>query len=390
MKVLFIMPRFPYPPHKGDQVVAYRRIQTLSANHDITLLTFYEDDHELEGLAHLSQYCTAIHTVKLTKLQSWLNVISRGMFSRLPLQVLYYRSRRFNMNLQKMFLAEEFDLIHTYSLRMAQYTKDLAYPKVLELIDSMQLNFERRVQFETGLKRIVLAQELKRISAFEQEIGTHFDHMIVAASADREYLSRYPNVSVVPNGVSLDEFSPHDKSEKQPHTIIFSGNMNYFPNAQAVIWFAENCLPLIRAKCPDVIFVIAGKSPSKEVRDLEEPGKIIVTGFVESMPEQLRKAQVAIAPMQSGSGIQNKVLEAMACGLPVVTTTLGRGSIQAQDGTDLLVADSANDFAAAVCTLLSDQHRTSVIGASARNFVEQHYSWGIAAQSVSEIYRELV
>ncbi|MCL2605944.1 MAG: glycosyltransferase [Coriobacteriia bacterium] len=384
------MPRFPYPPHKGDQVVAYRRIQTLSANHDITLLTFYEDDHELEGLAHLSQYCTAIHTVKLTKLQSWLNVISRGMFSRLPLQVLYYRSRRFNMNLQKMFLAEEFDLIHTYSLRMAQYTKDLAYPKVLELIDSMQLNFERRVQFETGLKRIVLAQELKRISAFEQEIGTHFDHMIVAASADREYLSRYPNVSVVPNGVSLDEFSPHDKSEKQPHTIIFSGNMNYFPNAQAVIWFAENCLPLIRAKCPDVIFVIAGKSPSKEVRDLEEPGKIIVTGFVESMPEQLRKAQVAIAPMQSGSGIQNKVLEAMACGLPVVTTTLGRGSIQAQDGTDLLVADSANDFAAAVCTLLSDQHRTSVIGASARNFVEQHYSWGIAAQSVSEIYRELV
>ena len=384
------MPRFPYPPHKGDQVVAYRRIQTLSANHDITLLTFYEDDHELEGLAHLSQYCTAIHTVKLTKLQSWLNVISRGMFSRLPLQVLYYRSRRFNMNLQKMFLAEEFDLIHTYSLRMAQYTKDLAYPKVLELIDSMQLNFERRVQFETGLKRIVLAQELKRISAFEQEIGTHFDHMIVAASADREYLSRYPNVSVVPNGVSLDEFSPHGKSEKQPHTIIFSGNMNYFPNAQAVIWFAENCLPLIRAKCPDVIFVITGKSPSKEVRDLEEPGKIIVTGFVESMPEQLRKAQVAIAPMQSGSGIQNKVLEAMACGLPVVTTTLGRGSIQAQDGTDLLVADSANDFAAAVCTLLSDQHRTSVIGASARNFVEQHYSWGIAAQSVSEIYRELV
>ena len=364
MKILFVTPRFPYPPYKGDQILAFRRMQTLCRFHDIVLVTFYESDKELEGLDILSKYCSEIHTVKLTKKQSLLNILCHIPFSPLPLQVLYYKSADFRLVLQKVLAENCFDVIHTFLLRMADYTKEIRCPKVLELIDSMQLNFERRIEAEKGIKRLIFINELQRICKYERELGKNFDHMILSAQKDREYFND-DNISVIQSCVPLDEFMP-EKKKREPFRLVFSGNMNYFPNTHAVKWFVETCFSTIKKQYPEATLVIAGKNPTREVQRLSEVDGVIVTGFVESMNDCLNQASIAIAPMQSGSGIQTKILEAMACGLPVVTTSLGLGSIQAKPEKEIFVANSADDFAREICRLFSDRILAEEVGDNAR------------------------
>ena len=388
MKILYITMRFPYPPFKGDQAVAFNRLKYLSRKHEVSLLSLYETDAELDGILPLKAFCKNIYTVKLSRWQSVFNVICRGLFSNKPFQVLYYYSDAFAKQLQTLLETEQFDLVHAYLLRSAPYINSVALPKVLDLIDSMQLNFERRASAETGLKRWLVREELNRLISYERGVGEIADRMIVVAEPDRRCLAQ-KHTSVIPLGVDTEVFSP-EVAERTPYTIVFSGNMNYFPNDQAVRWFVDHCFSFIEAAVPRVRLVIAGRNPSELVKKYDERANITVTGFVESMPKLLNQAQLAIAPMQSGSGMQFKILEAMACGLPVVTTTLGLGDIQAVKEKEICVADSAEDFARVTIELLSNPSTVENIGFNARNYILANHSWECMAEKVDDIYMTLI
>ncbi|MBT9138511.1 MAG: N-acetyl-alpha-D-glucosaminyl L-malate synthase [Syntrophomonadaceae bacterium] len=388
MKILFVTPRFPYPPLKGDQVVPYHRLRILSQRHEITLFSLYEKEDELAGLDNLKPFCKAIHTVRLPQWRSVMNVALKGPFTSLPLQALYYWFNAFKKRIDELLAENSFDLIHAYMLRVAPYLSDVSAPKVLELIDSMQLNLERRVAMERIPKRWLFQEELRRIVHYERNIGDYFDQMIVVSEKDRALI---PNkkVRVIPNGVDTELFKPQSKESKEP-AIVFSGNMGYFPNESAVIWFVEKCFRRIKKEIPDAKLVIAGNNPSSKIKKLGDNLSIFVTGFVESMVDELNKAQVAIAPMQSGSGMQFKILEAMSCNLPVVTTTLGLGDIKARPGEEICVADTAEDFAETVVTLIKSPEMADRIGRKAREFVMHNHSWENAASQVEEIYSRLL
>ncbi|MBA2123511.1 hypothetical protein B9J78_00975 [bacterium Unc6] len=388
MKILFITPRFPYPPLKGDQAVPYHRLRILNRRHEITLLSLYDKEDELAGLDNLKPFCKAIHTVRLPQWRSVMNVALKGPFTSLPLQALYYWSNAFKKRIDELLAENSFDLIHAYMLRVAPYLSDVSAPKVLELIDSMQLNLERRVAMERIPKRWLFQEELRRIVHYERNIGDYFDQMIVVSEKDRALI---PNkkVRVIPNGVDTELFKPQSKESKEP-AIVFSGNMGYFPNESAVIWFVEKCFRRIKKEIPDAKLVIAGNNPSSKIKKLGDNLSIFVTGFVESMVDELNKAQVAIAPMQSGSGMQFKILEAMSCNLPVVTTTLGLGDIKARPGEEICVADTAEDFAETVVTLIKSPEMADRIGRKAREFVMHNHSWENAASQVEEIYSRLL
>jgi glycosyltransferase involved in cell wall biosynthesis len=196
-------------------------------------------------------------------------------------------------------------------------------------------------------------------------------------------------VSVIENGVDVEHFAPSGVTP-EPRSLVFTGNMGYEPNVDAVVWFVEHCLPRIREAVPEVKLAIAGARPSRAVQELaREPG-VQVTGFVESMPATLNAAEIAVAPLRSASGIQNKILEAMACGLPVVTTTTGLGAIDARDGEHLLVADGEEAHAAAVIRLLGDADLRARLGAAAREQVVARYSWARGAERVEEIYERVL
>jgi glycosyltransferase involved in cell wall biosynthesis len=170
---------------------------------------------------------------------------------------------------------------------------------------------------------------------------------------------------------------PTEMTKHDPASIVFSGNMNYKPNIDAVLWFNENCWSKMKKNFPDLIWVVAGSNPAGEILALKVDDKIKVTGRVSSLSSVISSAALSIAPMQSGSGMQFKILEAMSCGVPVVTTSLGLGDISAIHDQDVIVADSSDAFIQAVCGLLNSPHRSKIIGENGRKFVNKNHTWDV-------------
>lgn len=386
MKILFVTPRFPYPPHKGDTALAFHRLRTLSARHELVLLTMYEREAELEGLPRLNGFCSAVHTVRLPRWRSYLNMLALGAWSRTPLQVLYYRSRAFRAKLDELLARERFDLVHGFMLRLSPYLEDLPVPRVLELIDSMQLNLARTADRSRGLRRLLYREELRRIRPYEHRADRFGDALLLVSEIDRSMIPSERAVAL-PLGVDRTDAAPHDEASRP--VVVFSGNMGYAPNVEAVTWFANACWQRIRLAVPHAEFWIVGGNPVSAVEALASRDGIRVTGFVPEMAAVLRRAAVAVAPMRSGSGMQAKVLEAMACGLPVVASELGLGAIAARRGEELVVANAPGDFADSVISLLRDAPARQLMGSKARSYVTAHHSWEQIALHVESLYASL-
>jgi glycosyltransferase involved in cell wall biosynthesis len=273
-------------------------------------------------------------------------------------------------------------------LRLAPFCRDISTPVIMDLIDSMQLNFERSLDIARAPQKWILREELRRLTYFEKEICSQFARLIVVSNDDKKYLSSQ-NVNVVPIGIDTELFVPGKAPVHNP-TIIFSGNMLYGPNIQAVKWFTENCFFRIQKEISNVSFVIAGNAPPLNIRKLGNNTGISVPGFVDSMPDALIKASLAVAPMQSGSGMQFKILEAMSCGLPVVTNTLGLGDIKAKDGVEILLAETPDDFVDKIVKILDNDRLAWRIGNRAREFVLNNHNWEDTTDIVEGIYNQVL
>jgi len=388
MKILYISSRFPYPALKGDQVILYNRLKHLSGKHDITLLTFYQNDRELKYLEQVKQYCENIETVKIGKLESICNILYLGTFSKLPFQSLYFRSNKFKQRLNRILDSADYDLVHTYLLRMAEYTRRIDKPKVLDLIDCMELNLKKRLALLKGPRKILYGEELKRIKLYEKKIVNEYDASIVVSDADRNYLDSNGAVTI-PLGIDTDQFRrklplPHNQ------TIIFSGNMAYYPNENAILWFINSCFERIKRLVPGVKLKIVGINPGNNVKKYHDGKAIIVTGFVESIVDEMATSQMAIAPMQSGYGMHIKILEAMSCGLPVVTTSFGKGTISAENRVHLIVEDDSSSFAEACIGLLNNKKAAELIGQNARDLIIKEYSWGSSVVKLEKTYEAIM
>jgi sugar transferase (PEP-CTERM/EpsH1 system associated) len=385
MRICFLTPRFPYPPLKGDTLRVYHQIRALSADHRITLLSLAEAPVSQADYQEVAALCERVEVVALPKWRAALN-LGAGIVSAQPLQVHYYRAAAVADQLRALLAGGTYDVIHATLIRMLPYVWNLRRPPVVvDLIDSLSLNLaDRRTQVR-GPKRLGYELEYGRVQAYERAVVRHFPALVLSSPADKEALGGGDHITVIPNGVDIDRFPFQGPEGRDPATLVFTGNMGYHPNEVAVVWFAAEVWPRLRAARPAARFQVVGTNPTERVRALAGNG-IEVLGRVPDVTTYLHAASVAVCPMRSGSGIQNKVLEAMACGAPVVATSIANRGVQGVPDRDLLVADTAESVAAAVLRLLDAPAVAASLAGAGRAFVEQHFRWESHAARLAAIY----
>jgi sugar transferase (PEP-CTERM/EpsH1 system associated) len=386
MKICFVTPRFPYPAIKGDTLRTFHQLQALSGKHRITLVSLHDRPVTAEQLAPVGKLCERVRVVTHPTWRSVLRT-GAGLFGREPLQLAYYRTARFRQMLDSVLAADRYDAIHVSLIRMAPYVWDLAkgkVPVVLDLVDCLSLNLMSRRDERRGPVRALYDLEYRRVRDYERAVAGHFPRLVISSPVDRAVLG--DRAHVIPNGVDLGQFPFHGPEGRQRQTLIFTGNMAYPPNEEAVRWFVRRVWPLLQPRWPCLRLEIVGASPGARVRALESWPGVTVLGRVPSMAEHLAGATVSICPLQSGSGIQNKVLEALAVGTPMVSTTVGNQGTQATPERELLVADSPEDFACAVDRLLREEDLRARLATYGRAFVEQRFQWSAHARMLEALY----
>jgi sugar transferase (PEP-CTERM/EpsH1 system associated) len=390
MRILFITPELPYPPWRGYQLRAWHQLRLLSRRHRITLICYAEADDSSPPLRELSTYCEEIIRVPYRPLHS-LRAILAGMTRGKPLQGCIYETREMRHAIGRLLAERRHDVAHVQLVRMAGLLEgETSIPRVIDLVDALSLNLRRRASFDRGPLRQLARTEANRLRRYEREICRSWDRAIVVSPLDRAAIGDFAHLLVNPSGVDLEEFSFH-REGGNPHEILFTGNLGYFSNVDAISWFAREIFPPIAHLNPRAILTIVGARPDRKVRALAKlDRRITVTGFVEKLPPFLHRCAVAIAPMRAGSGQLFKVLEAMACGAPMVVTPVVADALPVENGRHLMIADAPEQFAEAVLRLMREEALASHLAREAHALVESRYQWEQSVSELEAIYHSVV
>ena len=386
MRILVLLPRFPYPLDKGDKLRAYHRIVELATRHEVYLFALSHEPVSKAQVEAMQPYCRAIHVERLPRPTCGLNVLCAFLQGQ-SLQIAYWTTRRAQKAYDAFVRQVQPDIVYRQMIRTMKYSGG----GVLDFQDALSLNTRRRMERSHGLLKLILRYEYRALQRAEQEALQTFDATTVISTVDRDAIS--PSVQIVPNGVDTDYFNRSEGGGKNSETsdlrpptfeIVFTGNMAYAPNVDAARWLVKEIMPLVWKQCPYGINVlIAGADPKPAVKALAGP-KVTVSGRLDDIRTAYASAKMFVAPMRIGSGMQNKLLEAMAMGLPCVTTTLAAAPLGTTAWEHLLVGDTAEQLADLIVKLGIEELHDSIADAGHR-FVQEHYSWPAAVAPLERI-----
>jgi sugar transferase (PEP-CTERM/EpsH1 system associated) len=379
MDILFLCHRVPYPPDRGDRITTWHFLQhMLAEGHSVRLGCFREEERDAAAVTFLRSKGAEVEAPMLSR--GWRKMWSlRGLLTGEALTIPFFAHGELRAAVDRWCAAKPPDLIYVYSSSMAQYVLGRkGCPKAMHFAE---LDSDKWLQYATKsgwLGRWIYGREAKKLLAFEDAVARDFDLSIVVSEVERElFTRRIPGVNpeVLPNGVDVDHFRSSGDSERHPHTLVFTGVMDYEPNVDGVQWFADECWPQLKASHPDARFLIVGSRPNAAVKALAQRAGIEVTGRVETTPPYFDRAAVAIAPLRLARGVQNKVLEAMSMGMPVVSTpeaAQGLGDVPA--GT-LSIHSQPPAMVAAIRELFDSPVRARAEGRAAAEWVRDHFRW---------------
>ena len=380
MRMLVVAPRFPYPTRTGDTLTVFHLLRHFSQRHRVDLVSCIRGELPPESYSAIADYCGLIRTVQVPAWRSVLNSAAAVLRGK-PLQPALFASGEVRRAISDLVREQEYDVLYAHTVRVAQYLADLPMPvsalRVLAMQISMKLNYQRLARYERNpLYRLAFQYEASRLGNFERQLVDKFDRTLVISQVDQRAVSPDSDDRFFecPHGVTLDD-QPEPAEERQANAIVFSGNMNYRPNVDAVIYFYQEIFPQVRQRVPDAEFFVVGANPDASIRRLKDDRGVHVTGEVPSIYPWLHRAAVGIDPLRAGAGLQNKVLEGMACGLPMVITPVANEGIRATHEVHLLMADNPAEFARHIVRLMEDSGLRESIGRAARCFIETHWSW---------------
>ncbi|MCB0761898.1 MAG: glycosyltransferase [Flavobacteriales bacterium] len=384
MRIFVITSRVPWPLEKGDKLRIYHQLKHLHKNHEIFLCCLTDEKVDQKDLENLRDICSDYAIVPLKKtLILWHMIL--GLFSDRPFQVHYFFQRQARRKVYRYVDQFQPDHIYCQLIRAAEHVKHIhKVPKTLDYMDAFNKGVERRINGAPWYKRLVFRQEARRLVAYENLIYEYFEHHLIISEQDRDFIfhPRRQNIAVIPNGVDQAFFSPIAHPKK--YDLVFTGNMNYPPNIDCAVFLAKEVLPLVRKSIPDATLLLAGAQPAPQVKALNGKG-ITVTGWLDDIRLAYAESSVFVAPMRIGSGLQNKLLEAMSMELPCITSPLANNALHAHDGEEILVATQAHEVADHCISLLRDAELARNIALNGRRFVQERYSWEHTAQQLEEL-----
>ena len=378
MKVLFLCQRVPYPPDRGDRITTYHFLHHFLARHaSIRVGCLAEEERDLAAVAELVRRGIEVCSPRMHPALCMLGSL-RGLLTGEPLSLPYFRNRTLAHAVQSWLRDDPPDLVYVYSSPMAQYVVE--HRTAVRAMQFAELDSDKWRQYakNSGLvSRWIYQREARLLLEYERRIAQEFDVSFVVSPVEKSlFAEQIPEVEpvVLPNGVDVDKFQSAGDQSRDPHTLIFTGVMDYRPNADGVLWFTESCWPSVRFRFPDARLLVVGSRPTAALRALNGHHGIEVTGRVAETQPWFDRAALAIAPLRMARGIQNKVLEAMSMALPVVGSTPAVQGL-ASHGEEIQVADDPGDMTAAVLGLMDDPQLARKLGRQAAAFVRQHYRW---------------
>ena len=392
--ILFLAHRIPYPPNKGDKIRSWNFLSRLAANHKVHLGFFVDNKRDMEHVGTLEALTSSLCYTEVSSIGQKLLSL-RAFFSGKSLTEMAYPYKKLRHYARSVHEREPLDAIFVFSAAAAPIASAVeGVPVICDLVD---VDSEKWRAYSTRAfwpLSWLYRREAEKLRKFEAALAKTSKACLCVSNEEATLFRKiHPSladrVAAIPNGVDVRIFDPSlfAKPLEGKH-LMFSGAMDYQPNVDAVTWFCKDVLPLVQERHPDVEFTIAGGPAASAVRQLARLPGVQVLGYVDDMAATLATANVCVAPLQIARGTQNKVLEAMAMGKPVIATSLANEGINARDGEQLLVADTAEDFAAAIDRLMVDRDMSEKLGKEARKFVTEEFSWSHAFDELNRFFTD--
>lgn len=385
MKIFVLTSRFPFPLEKGDKLRIYHQIKHLSRGNQIVLCALSDQHVKQEWLDELRPYCEKIYVFRIVKWYSFARAILMFLLGG-SLQLGYFHRWFLFRKVRRLIYKEKPDHIYCQLIRMADYVKEINHlPKTLDYMDAFSVGMKRRAGDSKFPMNMAFTKEAARLRNYESDFIHDFDVSTIISEQDRDFIKAIgsENIRVVRNGVDTEFFSPDESNVVKDIDVLFVGNLSYYPNVKAAEYLAEKIFPLLQEKYPQIKVAIAGANPSAQLQKLNKPGFEIL-GWVDNIVTVYRRARIFMAPLFHGSGLQNKILEAMACGVPVITTSLTNNAIGANTPSEILLADDAQGYLNQMVRLLESPNDCNAIMDNARNFVVENYSWETFVKQLEE------
>ena len=387
MKILFVCHRLPYPPNRGGKIRPFNMIRHLSERHTVVVGSVAHTMQELQQGADLSKHCEEVLAEVVPNTQRWRQA-ALSLVGPHPSSVAYFRSARLQQRIADAARRYKFDVVIVHCAFAAQYGLDVAARfRLMDFGDLDSGKWSDYRSFRVAPVCYGYGIEAIKLRRYEKHLMEKFDFCTVTTSGELEELKKInDNVpsAVIPNGVDNKYFSPA-ANLPNGRVIVLVGRMDYFPNIDAAEYFAREIFPIVRSRIPDATLRLVGSDPTQSVRDLAMLPGVTVTGHVPDVRPYALDATMTVAPLRLARGTQNKILESMAMGVPVVATSVAAKGVAATPGQHLLVADDRDSFAAEVIRMFEDKPLRESLAVSARKQVESEHSWARSMEKLDAI-----
>lgn len=384
MKIFILLPRIPYPLEKGDKLRAFNQIKQLAKHNEIVLCALNDSNKvsEQDAFRALQPYCQSVNFIRMNKMQILLGLI-RAFIKGLPMQCGYFYNHKADRKIDSLIAKHKPDMLYCQLLRTAEYIRHKDIPKAIDYQDIFSIGMKRRADIASPLTRPIYNMEYRRLKRHEAAVFEDFDVKTIISEPDRALFphDKRDEILIIPNGVDHDYFKPQEREKK--YDLVFTGNMSYPPNVNAVDYLANEILPLVWKTLPDVKLYIAGATPDPKVKKAA-CNRIIISGWLDDIRDAYAQSRVFIAPMRIGTGLQNKLLEAMSMELPAITSPLANASLGAKPGEEIFVGSNASELAQHIITLLTNKEKAECLAQAGFDFTNRVYNWGKATERLEE------